>query len=145
MFCRILVPIDGSGYAERALDAACQLADHHKARVVLLNVVEQSALPAALARFAEAEHLDKKTLPHSLGERIVGEARERAAKGGAADVSCLVKDGDAARVILATAREEDADLIVMGSRGLGPIKEVFLGSVSHKVTQMAPCACMTVR
>ncbi|MHA1566586.1 MAG: universal stress protein [Alphaproteobacteria bacterium] len=145
MFERILVPIDGSGYAGRALDAACQLADRHDARIVLLYVVERKPLPRELAQFAEVEHLDKKSLSHTLGERIVGDAGTRAAKSGAEDVSCLVKEGDAASVILATAKEEDADLIVMGSRGLGAIKELLLGSVSHKVTQMASCACMTVR
>lgn len=145
MFKRILVPIDGSGYAGQALDAACQMTGQNGAKVFILHVVANRPLPPELRQFAEVEHLDKKSLPYSLGERIVEDAAVRATENGVDGVISLIKEGDPAGVILATAQEEDADLIVMGSRGLGTVKELLLGSVSHKVTQMAPCACMTLR
>ena len=145
MFKRILVPIDGSGFAIRALDAACSLVKEDETRLILLHVVEDKPLDEELRQYAEVEHLDRKNLPYSLGERIVEDAGARAAKSGAASVNCLVIEGDAASVILETAASEDVDLIVMGSRGLGTVKELLLGSVSHKVGQVAACACMTVR
>jgi nucleotide-binding universal stress UspA family protein len=52
--------------------------------------------------------------------------------------------GSPAEVIVATAEEQQADLIVMGARGLGPIKERLLGSVSHRILTLAPCATLIV-
>jgi nucleotide-binding universal stress UspA family protein len=47
-------------------------------------------------------------------------------------------------VILSMAKEQKTDLIVMGARGLGPIKEQLLGSVSHRILTLAPCATLIV-
>ena len=145
MFKRILVPIDGSGNARQALDTACQMAARDEAKLILLHVVAKRSVPPELQQFAEVEHLDKTSLPHALGERIVEAAAAHAMEVGVDSVVPLIKEGDPAGVILRTAEEEASDLIIMGSRGLGTVKELLLGSVSHKVTQMAPCACMTVR
>ena len=56
-----------------------------------------------------------------------------------------MRSGDAAAAILEVAEEEKADLIVIGSRGLGRLKSLLMGSVSQKVAQLAGCTCMTVR
>ena len=53
--------------------------------------------------------------------------------------------GDPSSRLLAIAEQEGADLIVLGTRGLGRIKEILLGSVSHKVVMMAPCPCLIVK
>ena len=47
--------------------------------------------------------------------------------------------------ILAAAEHENADMIVMGSRGMGDLKGLFVGSVSNKVSHLAPCTCVTVK
>jgi nucleotide-binding universal stress UspA family protein len=52
--------------------------------------------------------------------------------------------GSPAEVIISMAEEQHADLIVMGARGLGPIKERLLGSVSHRILTLAPCATLIV-
>jgi nucleotide-binding universal stress UspA family protein len=59
-------------------------------------------------------------------------------------VTTRVKKGKAAEVILATAVQEQSDLIVMGSRGLSPIKELVLGSVSHNVIVHSDCPVMII-
>ena len=56
-----------------------------------------------------------------------------------------LETGDAAQVILRAVERERADLVVMGSRGLGEIKGLLQGSVSHKIAQLAPCPCLTVK
>ncbi len=145
MFNRILVPLDGSGFANQALEVACQLAEKGDTKLVLLHVLANKPLPKELRHFAEVEHLSDKSLPNRLGARIVEDAEAKAAKLGVQGCVTLVEEGDEVGVILATAAAENVDLIVMGSRGLGAVKELLLGSVSHKVTQMAPCCCMTVR
>jgi nucleotide-binding universal stress UspA family protein len=52
--------------------------------------------------------------------------------------------GSPAEVIVSMAEQQNADLIVMGARGLGPIKERLLGSVSHRLLTLAPCATLIV-
>ena len=54
-------------------------------------------------------------------------------------------DGDPAKRILEYAKEEAVDCIIMGSRGLGDLKALLQGSVSRKVSNRAPCTCVTVR
>ena len=57
----------------------------------------------------------------------------------------VVAAGDPADTILARARREKADIIVLGSRGLGAIKELVLGSVSHDVAHKAKVPCLIVK
>ena len=57
----------------------------------------------------------------------------------------VVEEGDPVERILEAQKREQADLIVLGSRGLGNMKGLLLGSVSHKVAHLAECACLTVK
>ena len=57
----------------------------------------------------------------------------------------ILEDGEPATAVLPAAQDEAADLIVMGRRGLGDLAGLLLGSVSHKVSHLAACACLTVR
>ena len=59
-------------------------------------------------------------------------------------VETVFEAGDPGERIVAIAKDRSADLVVMGSRGFGNLKGLFLGSVSHKVYHMAPCSCVTV-
>jgi nucleotide-binding universal stress UspA family protein len=72
-------------------------------------------------------------------------ASRRAQQGGVGAIQTLVDEGDPAETILRVAGERDADMIVMGTRGLGAAMGLVMGSVSHKVAQLAPCTCVTVR
>ena len=143
---RILVAIDGSEPAWRALDLACDFAKQFDAELVLYHAVTDPALPAELARYAEAEHLrgPSNFLFYSMiVDGLAEDARERAARHGIEDVAWRAQKGDPADTIISAARSEEADLIVMGRRGLSPVKAIFLGSVSQKVVQMAACPCVT--
>ena len=64
---------------------------------------------------------------------------------GARDVTGDVEEGDPAERILRHAEIDKANLIVMGSRGIGSLRGLLVGSVSQKVSQLAPCSCITVR
>ncbi len=64
---------------------------------------------------------------------------------GAKRVETRVEFGDAAPVILATAKECGADLIVLGSRGLSDLRGLMMGSVSHKVANLAEVTVLTVK
>jgi nucleotide-binding universal stress UspA family protein len=84
------------------------------------------------------------TIYQELGERLVEGARWQAESAGVAKVKGLVENGDPAHRIVEIAQREGVDLIVMGRRGLGDLKGLLLGSVTHKVAQAASCACLTV-
>jgi nucleotide-binding universal stress UspA family protein len=79
------------------------------------------------------------------GNLILENARQRAEAKGVKDVTAHIVDGTAADKIVATAEQENADMIVMGSRGLGNIAGVLMGSVSHKVSHLSKCTCVAVK
>jgi len=57
----------------------------------------------------------------------------------------ILQTGDPAKAILDLAESRGVDAIVIGSRGLGEISGLLMGSVSHKVNQLANCICITVK
>jgi nucleotide-binding universal stress UspA family protein len=87
-----------------------------------------------------------KTLEQSMkedGERLLNRI-ESLLPLHAGPTTKQLKIGSPAEVILSMAKEQNADLIVMGARGLGPVKERLLGSVSHRILTLAPCATLIV-
>jgi len=84
-------------------------------------------------------------LVDAIGMQVLDAAEALARKAGVKSVAKSVDSGDAAEVILAQAKRQKADMIVIGTRGFGELKGFFLGSVSHKVSADATCACVTVK
>ncbi len=80
-----------------------------------------------------------------IGRQILGRAENLAKTKGVKQVRTVAEDGDPARAILDCATREKADLIVMGRRGLSDLAGLLMGSVSHKVSHLADCACLTVK
>ncbi len=146
---RILVAVDGSEPARRAVRRAADLAVKYGAELLLVNVLPSGArevVPRELAAYAEIEHIHvtKGDLLRGIAEQILRQAEADAREAGVAEVRSMVETGDPATAIAEVARTEKADLIVMGRRGLGMLAGLLLGSVSHKVTQLAACDCLLV-
>jgi len=80
-----------------------------------------------------------------LGEQIINNASKSANKAGVTDITAEILTGDYANNILKVAKKADADVIVMGRRGLSNLKGFVTGSVSHKVSQRAECSVLTVK
>ena len=145
---RILVPIDGSEHAFRALEVACSLARSEGKRLRLLHVVPKTEIPEGLKRFAEVEHMrdsPEHLYESAVAENILDAARSQAASAGVADVESAVEHGDASHGILEAASRGDVDTIVMGTRGLSDVQGLVLGSVAHKVGHGAGCRVVTVK
>ena len=148
---RILVAIDGSEHAWRALDVAADVAKQHGAQLIVLHVVPYEPMPAALRAFAEAEHISlaeeegRDHYARTLGDQLTRAAEARARGKGLSEVVGRTVEGNPADQILAEAASEGVDMIVMGSRGLSDARALFLGSVSHKVANHAACTCITVK
>jgi nucleotide-binding universal stress UspA family protein len=147
MFSNILVAVDGSDHATKALDVACELAQRYGARLIILSVYRHhSPLDSThtLVQGSDAIEPPDVTLGR-LAHEIVDAAVVRARANGAPAVEGLVRRGPPARTIVEVAKERGADAIAMGSRGLGDVGGFLLGSVSHKVSSLAECTCITVK
>lgn len=173
MFKKILCPVDGSTPSKQALALAIDMSKTNDAPLVLLHSLLRRTNPSELEQFARTEGLVEHLTPEfkrlqaldtrvdmapsydarlvssrvlvELGQRILDDAKFDAEQDGALEVSTLLEDGDPADQILRCIDEQDIDCVVMGSRGLSDFKALFLGSVSHKVTNRAPCTCIAVK
>jgi nucleotide-binding universal stress UspA family protein len=81
----------------------------------------------------------------AVGQLVCDRARAAAEKRGATDIDVKIVDGVPADAVLAAAKHENADMIVMGSRGLGRLEGFLLGAVSQRVNHLATCTCITVK
>ncbi len=138
MFDRILVAVDGSDYSKRAVEAAGGLARLSGGSVRAVHVVEVGMIGGA-AGLVPDEDLPG---PHAL----VGEAAQRLEAEGVSTEAVLARAaaGYVAAALLEQVADMNADLVVMGSRGHGNLAGLLLGSVSHKVVQLAPCPVLVV-
>lgn len=137
MFKTILLAYDGSDHAKRAAQVAKAEAEAHGARLVVVHVYEP--VPDYLGEPFFQEALKRRL---ERAERVLAEA---VALTGIPKEDGLLLEGRPAEAILEAALGEKADLIVMGTRGLGAIGSLFLGSQSQKVLAEAPCPVLLVR
>jgi nucleotide-binding universal stress UspA family protein len=142
---KTLLAVDGSNNSYEAVHVMKYVAGSEQLTLLhALNVprpayLEMSMIPEA------AEELYK-TLEQSMkedGERLLDRVQSLLPLH-AGPTKKHLQIGSPAEVIVSMAEEQKADLIVMGARGLGPIKERLLGSVSHRILTLAPCATLIV-
>ena len=138
MMKNILVPVDGSEGADRAIEKAVMLAEICGAKLNFLYVanINQLAINAVLSDAI----LDSVT---KAGNVILDRALEMVPAGVAKE--SFSDTGSPAVVILDFAESNGIDLIVMGSRGLGVVKGVLLGSVSQYVVEQSKCPVLVVK
>lgn len=148
MFQNILVGVDGSESALQAVGVAASLAKTFDGRLVLVHVVQVSAIAEQALKISATAHLSEspKGIMERLSQEVLDGARERARGAGLTDqqISTVTVDGDQARELIRAAKREKVDLIVVGSRGRGRLEGLLLGSVSQKVSALSPCPCMIV-
>lgn len=145
MIKNILVPVDGSEYSKNALELACDLADKYDARMHLLHVILSPEAKHTLVLGGASVTVDaSKEEIEQAGHKVIEAAKKIAAEHGRKDVETDVVGGPTAQRILEYAKDNNIDMIVMGSRGLSDISGLLVGSVSHKVSHLAKCTCVTV-
>jgi len=174
MFTSIVVAIDGSSHAIRALAVGAELAAQDNAKLGIIYVVDSNiaGLPKGLFELSSAEHVidpspnlflnldareaesfkaagkaaaESQRLLTELAESIVKQAERNAKIDGAEKITTFIANGKPAEEIIKFAEEQDADVIVTGRRGIGSLKGLLMGSTSTKVAQMATCTCITVK
>lgn len=122
---KILVGIDGSDHSKAALKEALKLAKKFSASVKAIYVYERM--------------MDKEA------ERVLKEAEQYLKKGKVEYTLSSILGSNPSRALINVAKQEDFDLIVIGSRGLGSVASFLLGSVSKKVVSKAPCDVLVVK
>ena len=148
MMKKILVATDGSDHANKAVELAADIALQNNAVMYLLHAVAKVDIPESFKRFAEVERMEmppERAFLHKVGADIVSASEKRAKDKGVEHIKTSLILGDPAESILDFAREKDVDMIILGSRGLGSMKGLFLGSVSSKVCHLADRTCMTLK
>jgi len=145
MYQRILVPIDGSDTAERALREAIKLADG-KAQLRLLHVVEE-IYPLDAEGYAFIDYAALREVARSSGERLLAKAGESARQAGAAvETALLEAEGErVANVIYKAALDWHAELIVIGTHGRSGFSRLLFGSVAAGVVHGASVPVLLVR
>jgi nucleotide-binding universal stress UspA family protein len=149
MIKKILVAIDGSKSSDNALDFALDLADKYSAQIMLISVfnpptVSYLTSPAMVYIPVDTtKHSDEIRVYH---DKMLSEALKKV-KNFNKDLKVTKKllEGRPADKIVETAKDGRFDLIVIGSRGLGGIKEFLLGSVSDRVADEAPCPVLIIK
>ena len=131
--------LDGSDGSRHALRIARRLAERLDLELVLLNVAPPTEAPGVSAAVSGQERLHAAELRDA--QQLLDDVARDESLGP--DVRRRAEIGPAADRILAVCREEQAELVVMGSRG-GGLKAALLGSVSGTVASKAPCPCVIV-
>jgi nucleotide-binding universal stress UspA family protein len=173
MFKKVLVSLDGTEPSEHALEAAIDIAKRYGAHLSLGHALLRDASIADLrdvaARsgfleqvtddLASAEVVPTVGAPgagvpvvvipdatfEKIGKLLLDNADARARDQGLEDVASVLLEDDPGPAILDYAKTHAIDLVVIGSRGYGDIKSLFLGSVSHKVVEGCECPCLVVK
>lgn len=172
MIKKILVPVDGSQPSVKAVELASDLASKYDAEIILLHVLLRGHMPDGLKkaleievgkRKASADNLvnmpqqimaridSKKDIQLSLeelnyiGKYVLSNVAAICQDRGVTKVEKRVEEGNPAKIVIKIASDTQADMIVMGNRGLSDLQGILVGSVSQKVSQLAKCTCVTVR
>ena len=121
---KILVPVDGSDNACKAVDQAIDLAQRSKASLDFVYVSSHIN-----------EHIPSDIIFNRIWEKLPADIKAEK----------HVETGSRPKAIIKVAKEQNADLIIMGSRGLGIFKGALIGSVSLKVIEDSPIPVMVVK
>ena len=137
----ILVPIDGSDESRNALSLSVEMAKKFSAKIFLLHVADWNAQMTSLDRVTMSGYIPSDILKE--GYELLTDAARQIPKE--IETETAVVPGNPATVILEEAEKTKSDLIILGSRGLGAVKGLLLGSVSAAVIQKAPCPVLTTK
>jgi len=141
MFETVVIATDGSGSAERAVEAALDIADRFDATVHALYVVDSGEVESTPDEVREVLERALAT----TGGRALSFVREAAEADAADDVVTAVCEGEPAAEICRYAEEHDADVIATGTRGRHGEHGFLLGSVAEEIVHQAPMPVLTVR
>jgi len=145
MFQRIVVGTDGSETATEAVKTAVELAKISNAKLEIVIAYE----PVPQSRLRDEESGISGDISHTINPRedvqFVLDKAAAEAKKADVDVVTHPREGDPADAILDVAEENDADLVLVGNKGMTGARRFLLGSVPNKISHHAPCDVWIVK
>ncbi|QMU56822.1 MAG: universal stress protein [Boseongicola sp.] len=145
MFRTILVSYDGSDHSKNALATAANVARKYGAVLHLSHTPQVDTPMVVVGPFVS--HVEVPPTPEQIaeaGQKVTQEAEDNLKSSGGSFAAIHIGDTSPAVDTLAVADEIEADLIVMGRRGIGSVRALAFGSVSQAVAHRSKCACLTV-
>ena len=144
MFRRIVVGTDGSETANEAVRQATELAQAVDGTLYVVSAFE----PVGNQRLREERQQVPEDMSWMVNERedvnaTLKQAEEQIKEAGV-EVQTFARQGDPADAILDVAEEQDADLIIVGNKGMTGAKRFLLGSVPNRVSHHAPCSVLII-
>ena len=140
---KILFPTDFSEPSDHALEYALSLAMEYEATLMLLHVIEEFHY--------SAYYEDLNAPPERIYAEVLKEAEERMERlvfeemKGKVAVEQVIRRGEPFSEVVQAAREEEVDLIVMGTHGKTGLSHALMGSTAERVVRLAPCPVLTSR
>jgi len=135
---KILVPVDGSAYSLKAVETACDLAKAQAPATVVLT-----AVAVQIPELEEGVYIAEKM--KAQAEIALAKGKE-VAQGKGIDAKVILATGASpADEIVQVAKDQQADLVVIGSRGLAGKTRSFLGSTASQVVTYSPCSVLVVK
>jgi len=134
---KILVALDGSENSKRGLDAAIYHAQKSQAEITAINI-----LPNMPEMFRDAPPYSEKAQKDA--EIMMAEAKKRSSENDVKFQEKIIR-GNAGKEIVKFAEDNNFDLITIGARGIGSVKEAFLGSVSHNVSHKTKVPVLIIK
>lgn len=159
----ILVPVDGSDHASKAISIACDLAEKYDGRIVLLHILADGKGAADLLGLSVAKTFPPKlkeqlklaasrtsqpapeAVLRLIGEKILDQAKAKVTRRGVEAEVAPISVGSPAENILIAQEKLGASMIVMGCRGVTDATQSSHGSVSNTVFARATCTCLSVK
>jgi nucleotide-binding universal stress UspA family protein len=140
LFKKIVIATDGSKRTQNAVETGLEIARVHQSKVHAVYVVDTVTF-TSVPMDVTWENMYQ--LLKEEGEEAVG--RVKAAAPAGVDVETHVLEGNPALEITKFAKDNDCDLIVVGTLGKSGIDRILLGSVAEKVVRIAPCPVLVIR
>lgn len=138
---KYIVPVDQSEHSKRAVNYAYSLCKKLDGEIIIVNVQPNYTFSPNVHRVISKKDIEKYV--EELGKEVI-ELTLKDSQGQELITEKIVLTGEPKIEITKIAKEKGAEAIVMGSRGLGPVKSAVLGSVSIGVLQLAPCPVIIV-
>jgi nucleotide-binding universal stress UspA family protein len=142
---RILIPIDFSEHSKHALSYALSIARQFQSELILVYVVETAIYPAEFG-FGQVAmpgvEMEKEF--RERGKRELDKLVQNVIKGAVASQT-IVSEGHPANEILAIAKKEEINLIIIATHGHTGVEHLLFGSTTEKVVRKAPCPVLVVR
>ena len=147
MLKNILVPVDGSEHALKAMELAGDLAEKYNGDLTVLHV-STKAISKEFRGFIDVEYSEKERkniggIWEKTGTILINELIKKAKLVKPPKTHVLY--GDPTANIIEYVKKNNIDAVVMGSRGMSDLKGLLVGSVSHKVSNLIECTCIMVK